>query len=908
MDSKNKEYLRIIRQAIERKKLSVFVGSAASYDSNMPSWSDLIERLKDSLDIKRNESFLRTAEHYYIQYGRNAYFEKISESFPKSATHNKLHELILDLNPQHIITTNWDDLLESAISKRGDFYFPAATDHQLASSPSSNLLVKMHGDLTHRNIVFKESDYLSYSDNFPLIENFVKSLFSTNVVLFIGYSISDYNLNQILTWIRNRTNEAPPAFTILTDDKLTLSEDNYLRGKGVFPILSTPQEKKYDNLSKTTSSVARILEEIVKPTRETQSIASILKDVSGEIDGWNIILPQKLVSLLRKKLSLESLETLRYDPALNCIAYSLRENEKDIDRAQYREIRRNILNLVRSTSIPEIHILPKGERFIRIRNKYAFNIINDYSTYNYEKIEERLAASASDYSDSDTDKAFAKAFDYYFVMRPDIAREIYQNTTISYFSKSNFPMSALSAYNKKHSCFGDIGWGNFEKINTIANSERLEESDDISSLISKFPTSIISEQRALYQGLDAENTLMLEQHYNISSLYFELMQETRSIKKGSIVFSNNIEAIHSRLEHLIKFILHNKVAILTGSISKKTLRLASEAILRRSAVNNTIPLTIETTYALISSFDNSKLKLLLSEILENKDIKITLSDEVISYIQTTNSNILKTLTGKNKSEYNSKCTNVWLNAILLLAYTKLDKAWLPTFYEQLLASLDSESWQRLTHGINDFIVHQFIRNNDTFTKDQLLQLFEKQITNLIDSQNKALVSDPRLLTNTIKILNTQNKKIKININIDLITKLIEKIKNLSTPTKINTIQSFMFDIYAVSSGEQRKKIKSLLLSTLKQARSEELNAELLAIYSLNLVALEVIQNSEIDTILQNLKPIAKAQEESKSASSYYTTLSEQIKIIPSEKQEQHSDVLKSISIVADRFKSSMLKI
>jgi hypothetical protein len=37
MDVTNKEHFKTIRKAIENNKLAVFVGSAVSFDSNLPS-------------------------------------------------------------------------------------------------------------------------------------------------------------------------------------------------------------------------------------------------------------------------------------------------------------------------------------------------------------------------------------------------------------------------------------------------------------------------------------------------------------------------------------------------------------------------------------------------------------------------------------------------------------------------------------------------------------------------------------------------------------------------------------------------------------------------------------------------------------------------------------------------------
>ena len=106
MNSTNNEHFKTIRKAIDKNKLAVFVGSGVSFDSKLPSWKTLIESMKNSLEVEREDNYLKIAEHYYIQYGRNTYFNKINDFFPTNSQSNKLHDLILSLKPQHIITTN----------------------------------------------------------------------------------------------------------------------------------------------------------------------------------------------------------------------------------------------------------------------------------------------------------------------------------------------------------------------------------------------------------------------------------------------------------------------------------------------------------------------------------------------------------------------------------------------------------------------------------------------------------------------------------------------------------------------------------------------------------------------------------------------------------------------------------
>ena len=60
----------------------------------------------------------------------------------------------------------------------------------------------MHGDISQLDtIVLKEQDYLEYSQKHILVELFVKALLSDHTILFLGYSLNDYNIKLIISWI-----------------------------------------------------------------------------------------------------------------------------------------------------------------------------------------------------------------------------------------------------------------------------------------------------------------------------------------------------------------------------------------------------------------------------------------------------------------------------------------------------------------------------------------------------------------------------------------------------------------------------------------------------------------------------------------------------------------------------------
>ena len=75
-------------------------------------------------------------------------------------------------------------------------------DRDLLTGKSPRYLLKLHGDIRHPGkMVFKEDDYLQYSETHRLMETFLKSLLIDHTFLFVGYSLNDYNLKTFVSWI-----------------------------------------------------------------------------------------------------------------------------------------------------------------------------------------------------------------------------------------------------------------------------------------------------------------------------------------------------------------------------------------------------------------------------------------------------------------------------------------------------------------------------------------------------------------------------------------------------------------------------------------------------------------------------------------------------------------------------------
>ena len=238
MKSFIKESKKIIRKAMNNNKLVIFVGSGVSLNSGYPSWGDLINEFKKGIDIDNSElttdDYLKIPQYYYNERNKKEYYELINEVFDVKAKPNVIHDLILQFNPNNIITTNYDKLIEEAAAEKGMFYDVVSRDKDLPYTENNNMIIKMHGDFTYNNIVLKEEDYLSYSSNFKLIENYIKSLLSSNVILFVGYSINDINMKIIFQWVKDiLKKDFQPAYFINVDEDYNHIQFDYYKNRGI---------------------------------------------------------------------------------------------------------------------------------------------------------------------------------------------------------------------------------------------------------------------------------------------------------------------------------------------------------------------------------------------------------------------------------------------------------------------------------------------------------------------------------------------------------------------------------------------------------------------------------------------------------------------------------------------------
>lgn len=257
------ESKKLINEARHDGQLVIFVGAGASICSGMPTWGQAIKEISSHLGIcDESLDFLRIPQYYFNARGKKEYTQLMRKVFRHGdfLSKHEIHDKIIEFNTHTIITTNYDNLIEKAAEDNSEVICVVSKDADLPYRKGEKELIKIHGDFENDNFVLKEDDYLSYSRNFRLIENYVKSIIGTKVILFLGYSFSDPDIKQIFSWAKDILNgDFQRAYLIESGKEYDANEADYYKNFGINVLYASLQLKEEFNKDDLTSNLLNML-------------------------------------------------------------------------------------------------------------------------------------------------------------------------------------------------------------------------------------------------------------------------------------------------------------------------------------------------------------------------------------------------------------------------------------------------------------------------------------------------------------------------------------------------------------------------------------------------------------------------------------------------------------------------
>lgn len=288
-----------IKRYTDMNKLTFFVGAGVSKLSDFPSWYELVKSMGDEIGynyrkgtdedgnkiiLLNSDEYLKIPQMYWAKFGESKYREKVENSFDNDCVPNEIHDLIMSFHPNHILTTNYDTLIEQCATKFGENYSVIASDADIAKAETTRYLLKVHGDFS-REFVLKELDYLNYEFDYQLISNLMKSIFATNLVVFIGYALDDYNIKIILNWVQKVQNQQfiKPIF-INTESKKNDVEKDYYFSRGLIVLDSNDfLHEKAEYKSKYHETLKQISDFL--PIPKSDNYEKVLEYLYGKVSA-----------------------------------------------------------------------------------------------------------------------------------------------------------------------------------------------------------------------------------------------------------------------------------------------------------------------------------------------------------------------------------------------------------------------------------------------------------------------------------------------------------------------------------------------------------------------------------------------------------------------------------------------
>ncbi len=242
MTNENASAINDLITILKQKKAILMVGAGSSKFMGYPLWEELLNELKnefaqDLISTENFQEFANKIKTRVIERKRLSEYHKfLSRKFgPKSngRTHDDFHINLVNLGFKGVVTTNYDVVIESAISdsENNDKFcsicepvdlcdkksYPVSDFLRSLSNPSNiNKVLHLHGYYKEpERIILTENDYQIKYGNFDtsgksqhapldtLHRKVIWSILATQSVVFVGFRMTDPFFMPMLKIVQN---------------------------------------------------------------------------------------------------------------------------------------------------------------------------------------------------------------------------------------------------------------------------------------------------------------------------------------------------------------------------------------------------------------------------------------------------------------------------------------------------------------------------------------------------------------------------------------------------------------------------------------------------------------------------------------------------------------------------------
>lgn len=209
--------IKDLARLINQKKVMLFIGAGISASIGLPSWNSLIGELGQADDYDP-DVFSEYGDNMLLAEYSDGKGGKLQDIFKNKWDINKnpdlkkhleesmIYKYIMELDCPVIYTTNYDHMLEEYYKlKKRKLHKIVKLNHFNSDEHNYPRIMKFHGDTEDmESIVLTESQYFKRMDYQSFMDIQLQADLLKYTVLFLGYSLADINIKQLLYLSRKR--------------------------------------------------------------------------------------------------------------------------------------------------------------------------------------------------------------------------------------------------------------------------------------------------------------------------------------------------------------------------------------------------------------------------------------------------------------------------------------------------------------------------------------------------------------------------------------------------------------------------------------------------------------------------------------------------------------------------------
>ncbi|EBD0835116.1 hypothetical protein C2F36_19255, partial [Salmonella enterica] len=656
-----------------------------------------------------------------------------------------------------------------------------------------------------------------------LIENYVKSIISTHTVLFLGYSYNDIDLKQIIKWTQNHSSVRPPMYLVVFKD--IPAQRKYLESHGIITIILADEKLKPFNNDSYSNKLYTFLYnlnslELCTNLSDIEIINLIYSRVKS-LQSLNAILAEQITRCFtncglmyiddngpKALLRFYDTEVTSSDNNIELRGFykkfvSLLNDDEKVEK--YKSHLQKLFFIFKKASIYGVILNDKRDRALLtteiLPNDSLIKIDKEINFNYYENITP-IRSNIIDKSRQYNCFQLNKLDEAYSIIEEELSEEIrqkdYANILISLFNQN------VILHSLKYGFSSDRD-----------NYSTLEE-NKIHELYDDLPRNIKKTVSVIYDLVTFNYLFNL--HYTVSSLLTKYSDVRK--RNTRLLIDGDLYKTDFLFENLIIFVLKNGCLIDVYKEFKDVIRKVIEIKIIKNAGKNELSLTKLELYSCIKYIDEKTLTLLLRKE-DKKPIKLSVQPKELDWLILIALNNLAKAYSKNSKAFNPVEIKL-INTIKLLSLIKVtvdqDSIILKILDDTLKSSYHNLAFY---DAISEYIVLRYNAKDDNSSIDGIKSIIDTFLNKLI-SRNLGGYEIIAIVNRGLANIFSVAENLGVNIeDADKIDKLLLEISSYSNADRARAVETILYDLYRITTGEIREKIKNFIKNTSTVDFSEE---------------------------------------------------------------------------------------